>query len=270
MLIGAIRAEPNYDNNNHSEVRPYSFHMNEDYHSVPDPLQGATQMTSTMAKYMRDHLDDRAVEPKGLNELHTPYNADSEEPEGDSGYAQLSESESSDEEDVMVMWRVTPDYGEKDHNVVRREDDTANGKKASGWTNPLSWHDDGTDDDKILSQRNNKKFLQLQYDEAEGPTKEDNGEADEVVVFRESDIENGKKFSGWTNPLSWTDEGADDETVLVQQKYDEAEGPTKEDNGELDQVVVFRESDIENGKKFSGWTNPLSWTDDGDSDETVV
>ena len=90
------------------------------------------------------------------------------------------------------------------------------------------------------------------------------------MIYRESDIANGKKFHGWTNPLSWHDAGDDDDTVLVQQKYDESEGPTKEDNGELDQAVIYRESDIANGKKFHGWTNPLSWHDAGDDDDTVL
>lgn len=74
--------------------------------------------------------------------------------------------------------------------------------------------------------------------------------------------------------MSLTDDGNDDDTVLVQQhqrvKYDESEGPTKEDNGELDQIVVYREDDIKNGEKFSGWVNPLSLTDDGNDDDTVV
>jgi len=59
-------------------------------------------------------------------------------------------------------------------------------------------------------------LLQAKYDESEGPTKEDNGEQDQSVVYRESDIANGKKKSGWTNPLSWHDNGNDDDTVLVQ------------------------------------------------------
>jgi len=54
------------------------------------------------------------------------------------------------------------------------------------------------------------------YDEAEGPTKADNGDSDFSVVYRESDIKNGEKFSGWTNPLGWTDNGADDDTVVTQ------------------------------------------------------
>jgi len=56
------------------------------------------------------------------------------------------------------------------------------------------------------------------YDESEGPTKEDNGEIDPSVIYRESDIANGKKFSGWTNPLGWSDSGADDDRILVQLK----------------------------------------------------
>lgn len=201
------------------------------------------------------------------------------------------------EDEVTVLWRVTPDYGEKDFNVVLRENDVKNGEKFSGWTNPLSWTDNGADDDQVLLHMretedsfdalSNRGLSEsgwitpadngldddrvvnfVQYDESEGPTKADNGELDEVVVYRESDIKNGEKFSGWTNPLSWTDDGASDDTVLAQ--YDESEGPTKADNGELDEVVVYRESDVKNGEKFSGWTNPLSWTDDGTADDTVV
>ena len=54
------------------------------------------------------------------------------------------------------------------------------------------------------------------YDESEGPTKADNGDSDPSVVGRERDTANGKKFSGWTNPLSWTDDGSDDDTVVTQ------------------------------------------------------
>ena len=63
-----------------------------------------------------------------------------------------------DEDESLVLtsvtngatWRVTPDYGEKDFNVVLREFDTENGKKFSGWTNPLAWTDDGADDDLVV------------------------------------------------------------------------------------------------------------------------
>ena len=72
------------------------------------------------------------------------------------------------------------------------------------------------------------------------------------------------------------DEGADDDTVVLQIKsymrlgYDQSEGPTKVDNGELDQVVVLREHDIANGYKYGGWHNPLMDADEGDDDETVL
>lgn len=155
-----------------------------------------------------------------------------------------------------------------------RENDIANGKKFGGWTNPLSWADDGNDDDVVLAQILLQQRAQMRYAESEGPTKEDNGDNDNVVVYRENDIANGKKFGGWTNPLSWADDGNDDDVVLAQtlqqMRYDESEGPTKEDNGDNDNVVVYRENDVENGKKFGGWTNPLSWTDDGNDDDVVL
>lgn len=158
-------------------------------------------------------------------------------------YSQLNEDHGAPEDETTVLWRVTPDYGEKDQNVVMREDDIANGKKKSNWVNPLSFHDDGSNDDQVVLQMQQKLNqinldMYIQYDESEGPTKEDNGELDQAVIYREDDIKNGEKFSGWKNPLSMTDDGNDDDTILVQQhqrvKYDESEGPTKEDNGELD------------------------------------
>ena len=42
------------------------------------------------------------------------------------------------------------------------------------------------------------------------------------------------------------------------------------DYGELDDYIVGREKDSANGEKKSGWTNPLGWTDDGDSDDLVL
>lgn len=112
----------------------------------------------------------------------------------------------------MTEWHVKPDLGEFDEDLIGREFDTANGKKFSGWTNPLAWTDDGGDDEKVLAQT--KAHLRMKYAESEGPTKEDNGEAEPTVVLREADTANGKKFSGWTNPLGWTDAGDADETVL--------------------------------------------------------
>ena len=56
----------------------------------------------------------------------------------------------------------------------------------------------------------------LGYEESEGPTKADNGENDDWVTRREQDIKNGEKESGWTNPLGWSDDGEDDDTVITQ------------------------------------------------------
>ena len=50
-----------------------------------------------------------------------------------------------------------------------------------------------------------------EYAESEGPTKADNSEADETVLPRTLDAD-GK----WSNPLGWSDTGADDDTVLTQ------------------------------------------------------
>jgi hypothetical protein len=61
----------------------------------------------------------------------------------------------------------------------------------------------------------------LAYAESEGPTKVDLGDSDYAVVNREKDIANGKKASGWTNPLGWTDDGTDDDTILFQMKNGE-------------------------------------------------
>lgn len=68
--------------------------------------------------------------------------------------------------------------------------------------------------DNILFERRFSDSNLLQYAESEGPTKVDLGDSDYTVVYREKDIANGKKFSGWTNPLGWTDDGKDDENVL--------------------------------------------------------
>ena len=53
-------------------------------------------------------------------------------------------------------------------------------------------------------------------------------------------------------------------------KYAVSEGPTKVDFGEADHNVLPREFDVGNGKKFHGWTNPLSWTDNGEDDSVVI
>ena len=42
-----------------------------------------------------------------------------------------------------------PDYGENDPGVLAREDDDS--KTDNGWSNPLGWTDDGTDDQYVVN-----------------------------------------------------------------------------------------------------------------------
>jgi hypothetical protein len=244
-----------------SPLLPQENHWNEDYHSGPNPLAGVGYVTSTQARLSSEGSDVEVTShlPIGLNpdyplaqynkdaleykdnSIRRPYtqfiglkseirtsDTDSDDSDDDSDSGEDDEAEGStssdddddesesgeDEDDTKVQlnqkWMVGPDYGEVDPTVVLRESDTGNGVKFSGWTNPLGWTDDGTDDDLVAVQL----AAAIRFDESEGPTKVDLGDLDQVVVPRESDIGNGLKYHGWTNPLSWADEGADDETVL--------------------------------------------------------
>jgi hypothetical protein len=253
-------------------VKPYMYHWNEDPHSVPDPLNKRGQtFTSTQARYYRDGKPDTDTEVKEINvRYHSAYNDPSTEPNNPTfyDYVQTHDSDSSDDEENVqtmttttvgntVLWHVAPDYGELDDHVVEREADSANGKKHSGWTNPLGWTDDGTGDDNLMVNLQQDvdmvraQFMSLlQYDESEGPTKADNGEDDDLVLNRKTD---------WPNPLSWWDNGEDDDTVLSQ--YDESEGPTKADNGEDDDLILNR---------IPAKTSALAQTDNGDGDDIVV
>ena len=51
--------------------------------------------------------------------------------------------------------------------------------------------------------------------------------------------------------------------------YDEAEGPTKADNGENDHTVL-QSSTLGNQEGIKEWKNPLAEHDDGTGDDTVV
>lgn len=99
----------------------------------------------------------------------------------------MSESSSSDDEDVhtdkpeddvTVLWRVSPDYGELDDHIMDREQDIASGKKKSGWTNPLGWSDTGDDDDQVVLQTKAK----LRFEESGFDTPADTGLGDEMVM----------------------------------------------------------------------------------------
>ena len=69
----------------------------------------------------------------------------------------------------------------------------------------------------------------------------DFGETDDQVVVREHDTGNGVKFSGWTNPIAWTDDGNDDDAILAQLKDeedDEANVVTEEQQRTADQIAT--------------------------------
>ena len=140
-------------------------HWNEDPHSSPAPMVGGnTYLTSTQARFEKEGstLNKAAQLPAGnlpgwfssTGAFEGPYNSNDKE------YVEMDfESDSDDDEDQTnvqtaseLKWHVAPDYGELDGHGIYREADGAfydmqgNGSKLGGWTNPLSWTDDGTDD----------------------------------------------------------------------------------------------------------------------------
>ena len=210
-----------------------SFHFNEDPHSVPNPLAGKPYMTSTQAKYLSKETWDTDTEVTDIHpRFHTQFNRKAKEPKTSRLWLNRYWPGSVHDGPVdssNVMWQVSPDLGEMDdHSTLLRESDKGYlvGKsKFHGWTNPLGWTDDGKDDDLVLLQmtpdglveRRITDSMLLQYEEAEGPTKVDFGEIDNLVISREADkgyLEGKSKFHGWTNPLGWTDDGKGDEKVI--------------------------------------------------------
>jgi hypothetical protein len=61
-------------------------------------------------------------------------------------------------------------------------------------------------------------------------------------MSREQDIASGKKESGWTNPLSWSDTGNDDDQVVLQTgaklRFEESGFDTPADTGMGDEMVM--------------------------------
>ena len=202
-------------------IHPTEDHWNADPHSVPTPISGVNYMTSTQARFVAENSTANAISHDNEKSLDwhygvAPYNAGAKEYLQFKNEESSSDSESSSDEEENVQlssatrWHVSPDYGELDDYVVNREKDSANGEKKSGWTNPIGWSDEGEGDDLVLQQL----AAVIRYEESEGPTKTDNGENDDWVTRREQDVKNGEKESGWSNPLGWSDEGDDDDTVL--------------------------------------------------------
>ena len=101
----------------------------------------------------------------------------------------------------------------------------------------------------------------IEYAVSEGPTKADNSEADETVLPRTLDAD-GK----WENPLSWHDNGADDDTVLTQidtakrhhKKHHKKHHHHKADayDGDEHSVSAY---DNQEQHKFGDWTVPNNY-----------
>lgn len=101
-------------------VYPYSFHENEDYHSVPSPIfqkpmYTREALTSTKSKYLKNGTTDLSSETYGvMDKFFVPYNKDSVEPKAKTliQMQEESDSESDSEEDdfekthdnVTVLW----------------------------------------------------------------------------------------------------------------------------------------------------------------------
>ena len=69
----------------------------------------------------------------------------------------------------------------------------------------------------------------------------DFGETDDQVVVREHDTGNGVKYSGWNNPLAWTDSGSDDDAILAQlndEDDDESNVVTEDQQRTADQIAT--------------------------------
>jgi hypothetical protein len=101
-------------------------------------------------------------------------------------FADEGKDSDSDSDEELVLWRVTPDYGELDGSVAYREYDIANkgsgANKFSGWENPLAWTDDGANDDGVLLQEESEDEEDTQVSESGWITPADNGLGDEWVV----------------------------------------------------------------------------------------
>ena len=147
-----------------SPIYPLEYHFNEDPHSVPSPIAGKPYMTTTQAKYIRKETWDTDTEVTDINpDFHQQFNWRAKKPQpkdlwmtkywGKETLAlQLNDDVPADAQNLQ--WQVTPDLGEMDdHATLLRESDKDYliGKaKFHGWTNPLSWTDDGNDDDLVL------------------------------------------------------------------------------------------------------------------------
>lgn len=155
-------------------VTPQMYHWNEDPHSVPNPIFNKPSFTSTQAKWDRMNKSDLDTERFSVDpQFAVQYNAPSTEPKGPGFYEYTQIGNLDDTSDVeldeqVVLWR-----------------------KSSSMESTMP--------DNHL----------LQYAESEGPTKADNGQNDDLVLNRAD-----WGAIGWSNPLSWKDDGSDDDLVV--------------------------------------------------------
>lgn len=150
------------------------YHWNEDPHSVPDPLFNKPTFTSTQARYDRMGKNDLDTERFSVDpQFAKQYSEPATEPLGPRYYAMtqigdLEEATNVELDEQVVLWR-----------------------KSSQLENHMNVNN------------------LIQYEDSEGPTKADNGQNDNLVMNR---AEWGA--IGWTNPLSWKDDGSDDDLVV--------------------------------------------------------
>merc|ERR1719243_424642 len=100
----------------------------------------------------------------------------------------------------------------------------------------------------------------LRYDESEGPTKVDYGENDDSAALPEADIKNGEKASGWKNPLARSDDGEDDDSVLLATRNEMSAGQRmlinlaapkhKKDRWDIDDLDNVSETEDQDPKKM--------------------
>ena len=110
--------------------------------------------------------------------------------------------------------------------------------------------DDDSDSSDSDSDNDDQQNVQVRW-----MVDADFGEQDDQVVLREHDTGNGVKFSGWNNPLAWTDDGKDDDAILVQ---------TKDENEDDDETNVVTEEQQRTAEQIATGGHVMVDTIDGD------
>ena len=161
-----------------SPIYVHEFHFNEDPHSVPNPIAGKPYLTATQAKYLKKETWDTDTEVK---DIHPNYHG-------------------------QHNWRATEPVATTDNWMTKYW-----GKE------PLAVQVDNESDESDSESESDDE--PENHQNVQWKQTADLGELDDhATLRRESDNDYliGKaKFHGWTNPLGWTDDGNDDDLVLV-------------------------------------------------------